>query len=414
MPTFLVRDFDDPRGYREVNTGALPRSAPTLDLLGVRQDGESYVPWGITPNGRVVYAKTGEHTGFRGGSGQNRLRQYDATVSQERRKLAESELGVLALKHPQFTHQAVEAVSLGVRRYLIKFFWKDQDGMRNKLYESLGHYFFTGGEMGFGRISERRKQDVGPKNVWESLLNVLESGRIDQQLALHDGVGRKILPDLKGEPQWSDYSAWNGLVREKWFDDPKQRGRVDTPAQKAKQVQPTLTPGIAPLGSGLSNTNLTMDQSRKRGVDMFARDTGRTRNASADKYYDDADLRNLLFGAGISGTTGTLLQAGRAFGGITSGEVLKQYVLAIVGYLVGGGMHSFHESLAIAHRVGVPYNPGAYMPSLPMTFAHSQQCSAWRDQYYDIVVLGATHWRNNPGVTPSHLNRNLKPPPTSV
>jgi hypothetical protein len=140
------------------------------------------------------------------------------------------------------------------------------------------------------------------------------------------------------------------------------------------------------------------------------RDPHRTRHASADAYYDDADLRNVLFGAGISGTTGTLLQAARAFGGITNGELLKQYVLAIVGYLVGGGMHSYHESMSIAQRVGVPYNPGAYQPSLPVAFIYSPQFAQWRDEYYDIVVLGATHWRFNPGVLPSHLNKNLKTP----
>ena len=118
--------------------------------------------------------------------------------------------------------------------------------------------------------------------------------------------------------------------------------------------------------------------------------------------------RNLLFGAGISGTIGTLLQACRAFGSITSGELLKQYVLAIVAYLVGGGMHSYHETMAIAQRVGVPYRPGAFQSSLPNSFVYSPQHAGWRDRYYDVVVLGATHWRFNPGMVPSHLKRELR------
>jgi hypothetical protein len=143
-------------------------------------------------------------------------------------------------------------------------------------------------------------------------------------------------------------------------------------------------------------------------VDSFERDPHRKRHDQADAYYDDADVRNLLFGAGISGTTGTLLQAANAFGGLTGGPLLKEYVLAIIGYLVGGGMHSYHESMSIAQRVGVPYNPGAYIPSLPTSFVFSPQFAHWRDEYYDVVVLGATHWRFNPGVIPSHLNTGLR------
>jgi hypothetical protein len=35
-------------------------------------------------------------------------------------------------------------------------------------------------------------------------------------------------------------------------------------------------------------------------------------------------------------------------------SVGKQYVLAIIGYLVGGGMHSYHESMAVAQKAGMP------------------------------------------------------------
>jgi hypothetical protein len=151
-----------------------------------------------------------------------------------------------------------------------------------------------------------------------------------------------------------------------------------------------------------------LDQSRNRGVDMFVRDVHRKRHDEADAYYDDLDTRNLLFGAGISGTTGSLLQAGIAFGGLAPGEMLKQYTLAIVGYLVGGGMHSYHESMVIAQKAGVPYSPGAFIDSLPSSFTTSADFKAWSVLYYDIVYLGAIHWRNNAGALPSHLNTQLR------
>jgi BarA-like signal transduction histidine kinase len=67
--------------------------------------------------------------------------------------------------------------------------------------------------------------------------------------------------------------------------------------------------------------------------------------------------------------------------------------------------------MSIAQRVGVPYNPGAFLPSLPTSFIYSPQFIEWRDAYYDIVILGAIHWRYNAGVIPSHLNKALKPAP---
>lgn len=390
--------------------GGLPRVPAGFSSPGVFQNGESYVPWGITLNNRVVYARVGEHAGFRGGSGPHQLQPYDTVVSQKRRRLAESQLGVLALTWPHLTRAAVEKVSTGVRQYLNKHFWANQKGTREAVFKEIGHYFYTSGGTGFGRISEANKAGIGDEGVWLGIQDALHKGRLEQQLAIHDAVGRKLLPKLGGDTQRQAYDKWGPLVREDWFDDKERRGRIETEAQLKKQVKATQTAGIAPAGTRSTQQMPNVAQSRTRGVDMFARDPHRTRQQNADEYYDDADLRNLLFGAGISGTTGTLLQAAHAFGGIAAGELLKQYVLAIVGYLVGGGMHSYHESMSIARRVGVPYTPGAYQPSLPVAFIYSPQFAEWRDEYYDIVVLGATHWRFNPGVIPSHLNRNLRSP----
>lgn len=405
MATFLVRDFHDPRGYVELTQpgGGLRRVARTQD-----QEGESFVPWAITLDQRVVYARTGQHTSFRGGSGTDRLRPYDTFVSQNRRRLAESELGVLALDLPHLTRAALDSVSHGLKQYLIRHFWSNQQAAMDAMYTEIGHYFYTGGGKGFGRISEADKKSLGPQKVWQGILDAAENGSVDQKMAIYDAAGRKLLAKLKSPSHEAEYKAWGSLVRERWFDDKDRRGRTETPEQLARKVRPTNTPGIAPLGTPGNGQMGNVGQARNRGVDMFQRDPHRMREKNADIYYDDADTRNLLFGAGISGTTGTLLQAGRAFGGIKNGEPLKQFVLAIVGYLVGGGMHSYHESMAIAQRVGLPYNPGAYVSSLPESFLASPQFTNWRDKYYDVVVMGATHWRFNPGVTPSHLNRNLR------
>lgn len=228
----------------------------------------------------------------------------------------------------------------------------------------------------------------------------LARGSLDQKLSIHDAFGRKILEALKGPPL-ATYEQWGPVLRQGWFDDAKRRGRV--PAGKAA---PTTIGGIAT--SGQAGAVGSVGQARNRGVDGFKRDLQRTREPAADDYYDDADTRNLLFGAGISGTTGTLLQSAFAFAGVLRGEMLKQYVLAIIGYLVGGGMHSYHESMAVARKAGLAYSPGAYLPSLPQSFLTSRQGKEWATKFYDIVHLGATHWRHNTPSLPSHLNTQLK------
>ncbi|AEF99853.1 hypothetical protein [Methylomonas methanica] len=394
MATFLIRSLSDPKGYTEIvsSSDQLPRSAE-----------ESYVPWALTMADKVVFARYGEHIGWRagGGKGGPLLKPYDSHASQKRRRLAESELGLLALNQRQFTQEAVGAVSNAIKVYLNKQFWSNQDKTKNTVFKEIGHYFYTGGGTGFGRINESKKESVGVDGVWRGILDALGNGRLDQVLAIHDAVGRKVLPALGGSPL-TTYNHWGPILRQDWFDDKDKRGRVNAPAK------PTATRIGGIVDSGQSGSVGTVGQARTRGVDSFQRDMTRVREKDADAYYDDVDVRNLLFGAGISGTTGSLLQAAFAFGGLVRGEPLKQYVLAIVGYLVGGGMHSYHESMAVAQKAGLPYTPGAYIPSLPQTFLSSQQFKRWSEQYYDIVQLGATHWRHNATHLPSHLNKELR------
>lgn len=392
MPHFLIRSFTDPKGYTVItpSNGLLPRSRE-----------ESYVPWAITAGGEVVYARTGEHTGFRGGGGRGgpALRPYDFLVSQSRRRLCEASLGMIALKQPQMSRTAVDRVSAGVKMYLIRNFFKNPQAFRAQVFKEIGHYFFTD-KHGFGRLSDATADSSQTVTVWTAILDALHTGSVDQKLAIHDAIGRKILPKYPGRES-VEYNRVGPLVRQDWFDDAKRRGR----ANASSRARPTTLGGTATPGTqGLDGTA----QARIRGVDSFVRDMHRTSDVQANAYYDDVDIRNLLFGAGISGTTGTLLQAAAAFGKISTGEELKQYVFAIVGYLVGGGMHSAHESLAVAQKLGLPYEPGAFVPSLPASFVQSSHFLEWSAAYYDIVWFGATHWRFNQTHLPSHLNRDLR------
>ncbi|WP_418317050.1 hypothetical protein [Piscinibacter sakaiensis] len=398
MAQFLIRSFDGPSPYAtaEFPTGSLPRSRD-----------ESYVPWALTVGGKVIYAVHGQHRSWPGSAAHQGIgtssanaayiKPYDSLVSQNRRRLAESALGLLALQHPAFTKGGVDAVNKGIQQYLDMMYVSRRQELTDAMFAQIGHYFYTNGGTGFGRISTSHKNAVGADGVRKGIFAALARGRLDQKLAIHDAVGRKLLPALGG-PQLATYDHWMSIVRQDWFDNAQMRGRANAPTR----AQPTKVGGI-------TNTRLgNVAIARTRGVDSYQRDLHRTRQPQADDYYDDLDARNLLFGAGISGTTGTLLAAAFAFAGVMRGEPLKEYVLAIIGYLVGGGMHSYHESMAVAQKAGLPYTPGAFIPSLPQAFLNSMQFRNWRAEYYDVVELGATHWRHNAGALPSHLNTQLR------
>ena len=392
MPRCLVRDHSNVAGYAERD---LPDERPPT--------GANLVPWGLRmADNRVVYAELGNQEGWRGGGGPGgaALRPYDTAVSQDRRREAESQLGLYALHNPIFTGVAVQAVSVSVGEYLTTHYRLDGTRTMQVVFDKIGHYFYTDGKKGFGRISEAKKDGLGPFRVFDGILKALDGGRLDQVLAIHDAVGRNVLPVLGGR-QKAAYDDWGKILRQRWFDDADLRGRVSAGTPAA-----TKTGGIVGQGTGAKMPDVAVD--RNRGVDMFARDTQRVRQPEADRYYDHADTLNLLFGAGISGTTGTLLQAAFAFHRVLKGEPLKQYVLAIIGYLVGGGMHSYHESMAVATKAGLEYWPGSYIRSLPASFLGSAEYRAWNREYYDIVQLGATHWRFNATSLPSHLNSNLR------
>ncbi len=395
MPQFLIRSLTD-----ATDVVTLDRPDGTLP----RNGGESYVPWAVTFDNRVVYAKTGEHTGWRGGGDKHgpALRPYDTMVSQNRRRLAESELGLYALNHLAFIKEGVLQVTQGIQRYHDALFVTRRTELLSAIYSNIGSYFYTNGRSGFGRISQADHRAMTPEQVRKGIMQALATGSLDQKMSIHDAFGRKILPILQGDP-FKTYTFWGPILRQDWFENPLIRGRVNNPTP----VVATTTGGI--VGGAQGGQVGTTGQARDRGVDMFNRDHKRNFHSEANEYYDDLDARNLLFGAGISGTTGTLLQSAFSFGGHLSGELLKQYVFAIIGYLVGGGMHSYHESLAVARKTGLAYTPGVYLPSLPMSFTMSGQCREWSAKYYDIVHLGATHWRHNTPSLPSHLNSKLRP-----
>jgi hypothetical protein len=310
---------------------------------------------------------------------------------------------------------------------------------------------------GYGRLASRKKIPGTQKERLKATLDALEKATLPTVLSIHDMFGRKVFVDLgpsdrpddpKQSSQMKRFEHCGNTVRPDSLFKGAARGRIariyegpftweqtqeneekrpeakkraakvvadrieklrseskplpgaleqeqmvreETERQFTKMLreghwvgpQPTKVSGVLPQQQEGSGAEV---QLRRRGIDLY------------DPEYDtdfmkDVQERNLVFGAGPSGSTGTLLQAAALFGAITAGEHLKQYVLAIFVYLVGGGMHTGHEVLTIAKLAGCPYVEGRYVEVLPGSFTRSQDYALWRDEYFDVVRLGHLHGR---------------------
>jgi hypothetical protein len=383
MPPLLVRDDSQGTGFANY-VGLLPR---TKD--------ESYVPWALTADRRVVYAKSDQ---YRNKPSKPGLIPYDSFISKQRRRLCQSALGSLALRNRSLSSDAVQKVSAGIKRFMIRKLWADRPGALTTFSTNVAKYLYGTSYMSFGRISDvALKLPADAQRAWDECIAV-----------------------LVGDSEKATYDHWASLFRAEQAGElfhAGSRGRANAPTPPT----PSTQAGIASVadGGGLPGVQL-----RKRGVDSYQRNSFPTQSTkppttarpgfSGVEYYQDLDNRNELFGAGPSGTTGTLLASAMTFGKLDN-EGARQYLLAIIAYLVGGGMHSLHESMTVVKflpdDLRMEYNPGSLLryevvggtmmaktndfPALPRTFLSSQEFAAWRFDYYDIVVLGGIHWMFN-------------------
>lgn len=430
MTKILVRAYTN-LGYEEVDG--------TIDSFRKRY----LVPWAMHRDGRVVYAEPTSSTP----PNTDYLIPYDTQVSQDRRNLCHSELGVIALDK-QFSHNALKKVSQGVYNFLEK---KSASGENisfvEKFSKCVGQFLYgLSGYNSFGRfvdtdapfdkreiLKESIQAMINPATTLETLVNI------------HDGVGRSMI-DPTDSHLYNKYMTWNKGIRpdnegELIHRDWRGQKKIKTPdpITKYPNIPPSTLPGNVPsiLKSGFSlvrfNQRLSRFpklQSRHRGTDLYNRIAPKPvpkgiiirPEVSGNIYWNQLDLRNELFGASPSGTTGTALAAAFTFGDFNQhGELFKEYLFAVIGYLIGGGMHSLHEVLSIVRLLGLEYNTGTllgydfekspaptdskglvrgiasnnHFPLLPKTFLDSKYFEDWRDEYYDITILGGIHWRYN-------------------
>ncbi|WP_157235158.1 hypothetical protein [Methylosinus sp. LW4] len=121
---------------------------------------------------------------------------------------------------------------------------------------------------------------------------------------------------------------------------------------------------------------------RKRGIEKFEGTF-----AESSPFFKKMQENNLFCSAGLSGSTTTLLLAASFFAEIDNQlEDAQIYLLAIIGYLVGGGMHSCHEIFETAERIGIPYTVGKYEQSLPNVLKNHPLYTRWKSEFGDVVL----------------------------
>ena len=435
MPTFLIRDEGRPGGFREMrNADSLPRSRT-----------ESYFPHALTVDGRVIFCRTEDR-----GKGRLGHRPYTRSAGMKRRGEAQSALGLIALENPQFYHAALDAVSSRILAWLKLRDEYSGGAIRQHYKDYVGKYSYGLGYGSFGRFSDDDPRTLDADRVWTDALEALRTSRpVPSVMNIHDNVpsklftvksrGGDVVATHEGGSLAQTYRTNAKKFRaerkgELFYDNQRDtgtpgRGRAGNGADKAlsgtggmmseadspdafgDRVQPhyravTLNKRIAPHYSMLDSY---------KPVTQDTEQTMRTK-FSAISYYRDLDTRAELFGAGPSGTTGTLLASALTFGNL-SGELLKQYCLAIMGYLVGGGCHALHESLTVmGYLGGLEYNSSSMLgysgltdggtdgktqtrradsgdfALMPASLTSSPVFKRWRAKYYDIAELGGIHW----------------------
>jgi len=394
---FLLRDGN--AGYRAVDGEPLDAQRQPLR------------PWMLTTGGDVVYAEWRDRVPAAPSA---QLKPYDKSVSQSRRRQFDTLLARDAEAYPEYSRGAVSLVS----QNLIRFVGERMDPL-HALMRPLGKVIrdrcFS--NTGSGRLGTARDGEItDDEEIWDDVRLVLNSGSdIPKILNIQNALANVLTRDRHfalDKPRKELYMATAARVSptegylHSWFkpgnsetdktEDGQRRGRAKADGRAA----PSSLPGVTTAGDVNADNQA---ESRIRGIDAW-------KPLAGTDFVKALELRNLVFGAGRSGTTGELLKVYRTFGRVDCDEQFKQYLFAILAYLVGGGHHSCHEVFSVANLlVGVngprngreaasvadlvrgAYVPGKYIRHLPDSYLKSPHFDRLKEKFYDIAVLGHLH-----------------------
>jgi hypothetical protein len=349
---------------------------------------------------------------------------YTQKLNRHRRLLAETVLGYLILLEDNyhFVKAGVEKVSNGIQAWwtLVKLEAIKSEKKAKDLFDTANKRLYDTKSFGYLEKMESKESDEETIDSWTK---TMMSGKgLAEIMALHnffEGVLKNQVKEdqankrpLQGPPQL--YQYWCGKLRPdnegEWLHE-ESRGRTESTSGKKqdairKKTDVSTQPGLLPknlsefdfkvdpcltrLNLNLANMQL---KARLRARDYIHYD----RERMAWKYGTGLVDYNLPYVAGPSGTTATLLASAFAFGLQPRTDEYRQYLLACIGFLVGGGMHSCHEAFVTASLAGAVilagrqplfYAGGKYSRMMPNAFRRSKIYDDWAVEFWDVASPG--------------------------
>lgn len=337
-----------------------------------------FVPWGVLAGSVPIYAKRGTP------APKGEIRSYTRETQRLRRALCEEALASLVSQKRHLVESALQIVNGGVEKYIRHHMAASKKGGRVKVMaRSLNNAMYSD-KYWDGRLGAKADAPSDAHQTLENAIRAMKSASVPKVLNIHSTLAFGFFKKVGGvdKAQEQEFDKWMSNLRQK--DMFAVRGRKAA-AYEGPATKTGVKPGPQPTTRGgiLQGDELHGGQKvdhRIRGVDEWSEDLD-----SRSPFAEDMEDKNLVFVAGPSGTTIALLAVAKVFGGL-NGELLKQYVLACVCFLVEGGHHSYHEVMAIAQIAGCPYMHGNFALSLPLSFLNSPEYRTWVSEYYDIVM----------------------------
>jgi hypothetical protein len=321
------------------------------------------IPWGLD-GGEVVFAKRGTPPPPAG----SRFSAIDSNLNERRLVRFESTLAAYVLMDPACVKPAVNEVSQGLLDYL-----KQMSGAKGKVAQN---YRVLGGSIKetvyndgyFGRLGETRDAP-GDDEVLDAVRMALSNGSLQQIMNIHAVFSFKVVPDL-GWSTREEQAIWN-----RWTNALSQHTTLfaGDRGRKYRHEDKRKGPAVATVGyTAIGDPEVaSFVEEHPRALEEYER-------------LNPVPGSN-PFIASLSSSSAELIRVAKVFCPVIQGELLKQYALACVAFLTGGGHHSFYEVMQIAALAGLPYFRGSYDFVLPESFKSTAWYELLIEDYPDVL-----------------------------
>jgi hypothetical protein len=324
--------------------------------------------WGVRSDGRIIYAPPKTPPPAVGSA----YSPYNESLNHRRRVEFESKLAELVLNNANLVRSAIKKVDQAISEFLHASASKDPT-IWEFCDRAISGFMFSPRHFGVMGSAAPTKEGEALQRLWDEVIN--GACNIPTEILFHQCFNQSILPQLlafAGESCNKEFTHWSVQLRpDEYFKERGRRQRTGVSDKRLTTVIGITDPADDPVAFG--------EQAHSRAVDTVEPDLDNV----SDFFLSSFLWTNMPFIAGPSGSAGSALTCAKTMAKL-SGEDLQQYALACVAHFVGGGMHSFHEVMAIASLAGAQYTPDNYAGALPRTLA---ECPAWKKLSADYAEL---------------------------